>query len=137
MFYIEHIGCSSSISAHRRALRILEKIPSMTGWVRVRIGERGRDAEMGVKGNAFRELTLTVGPNVSDGFLSSFDLSSPVRCLPVLPSSAGYSWIQHGVLWAPNEREKRSVLYYGPCSRFLESLISVLLVLFSCRSSPA
>lgn len=33
----------------------------------------------------------------------------------------------------PDEREKR----YGSCSRFLESLISVLLVLFPCCSSPA
>lgn len=86
-----------------------------------------------VKGKAFHELTLVAGPNVSDG-----SLSSSTFC-PLGASSfsfaTGSSWIQHVVLWAPENGQKRSVLYYGPCSRFLESLISVLLVLFPCRSS--
>lgn len=58
-----------------------------------------RERRMGVKGNAFHELTLVAGPNVSDGFLSFFDLPSS----SMYPDSLSYttgstSWIQHGVL---------------------------------------
>lgn len=78
------------------------------------VGRKG----MGVKGNAFRELTLVAGPNVSDGFLFSFffsssslDRSSPSRCISrTSRSAAGSSWIQRGVLWAPtNERTGEKV----------------------------
>lgn len=102
-----------------------------------------------VKGNAFRELTLVAGPNVSDGFLSSssssyfsfflLDLSSTSRSIPHPSFCCGFQLDPIRRVMGPertNEREKRSVLYYGSCSRFLESLISVLLVLFPCRSSP-
>jgi len=64
---------------------------------------------MRVKGNAFHELTLVVGPNVSDGFLFSFDP-------PPLDISRS-SLIHHGfhqldptrrVVDLDDEREKRS-----------------------------
>lgn len=94
---------------------------------------------MGVKGNAFRELTLVAGPNVSDGFLSFFDLpSSSPRCIPILSHTPRQLDPTRRVVDPDDEREKRGpVLSYGSCSRFLESLISVLLVLFPCCSSPA
>lgn len=67
---------------------------------------------MGVKGNAFHELTLVAGPNVSDGFLSFFDLpSSSSRCV------SRSSLIHHEfhqldptrrVVDPDDEREKRS-----------------------------
>lgn len=96
---------------------------------------------MRVKGNAFRELTLVAGPNVSDGFLSScspssLDLSSLSRCIPYPSFCRGFQLDPARRVMGPDERtngRKRSVLYYGSCSRFLESLISVLLVLFPCR----
>lgn len=67
---------------------------------------------MGVKGNAFRELTLVAGPNVSDGFLSFFDLPSSF-----LLDASRSSFIHHRlhqldparrVVDPDDEREKRS-----------------------------
>lgn len=88
---------------------------------------------MGVKGNAFRELTLVAGPNVSDGFLSSSSSSTSFRPpAEVSPRSpAGSSTACYGP-----RRIKVRAAARGSCSRFLESLISVPLVLFPCRSSP-
>lgn len=64
---------------------------------------------MRVKGNAFRELTLVAGPNVSDGFLSSssvfsLDLSSPSRCIPYLSFCRGFQLNPLRRVMDPDER---------------------------------
>ena len=72
------------------------------------------------------------------------DLSSPCpssSSSPVHPIATGSSWIRHAMLWGPGrpiekERKKDCVSWHGSCSRFSESLISVLLVLFPCRARP-
>lgn len=78
--------------------------------------------------------------------VSLLDLSSRPRCIP---SPRVSSWIRHAVLrapWGPRETTERErerereeepcAVWHGSCSRFSESLISVLLVLFPCRARP-
>lgn len=78
--------------------------------------------------------------------VSLLDLSSRPWCIP---SPRVSSWIRHAVLrapWGPRETTERErerereeepcAVWHGSCSRFSESLISVLLVLFPCRARP-
>lgn len=79
----------SLISMYRRAQCIKNSgensLDDKGEFVREDRRSEGRGRRMGVKGNAFRELTLVASPNVSDGFLSFFDLPSFFpRCIPIL-----------------------------------------------------
>lgn len=105
----------SLISMYRRAQCIKNSgensLDDKGEFVREDRRSEGRGRRMGVKGNAFRELTLVASPNVSDGFLSFFDLPS---FFP--PDVSRSSLVHHGFhqldptrrVVDPDEREKRS-----------------------------
>lgn len=72
------------------------------------VREKGGKGD-GVKGNAFRELTLVASPNVSDGFLSFFDCpSSSPRCVPLIHHGSCQLDPTRHVVDSDDEREKRS-----------------------------
>lgn len=78
----------------------------------------------------FRMVFSPFRPFSSPRYVYPVPLSSSAGSLQLDPTRRCYGALN-------DERERKGlVLYYGPCSQFLESLISVLLVLFPCRSRP-